>query len=236
MAEQLLLLLSFSLSAGALTVLSPCGYIMLPSLAAFFMARKAEAGNLLLTVTVIVGGILTVHAVLGLALGFIGVYVLGYSKLLQYAAAAVLIAMGVLIAVGTSLPFLKTTLKFSPTLLSRPHLFYVFGITYGLTAQACTLPVFLAISTAALSLNNMLYSTAVLLSYGGGALIPLLAALLLSYAGKGYLLRGLGKRTVMLHKVSGFLLIVVGTYLILYAMGLVYVSGSEIIIRPAVSS
>jgi cytochrome c-type biogenesis protein len=236
MAEQLLLLLSFSLSAGALTVLSPCGYVMLPSLAAYFMARRAEVGNLMFTVAVIVGGILTIHAVLGVALGFIGVHLLGYSKLLQFVAAAVVIAMGALITFGSSLPPFRTTLSFSPNMLSRPHVYYVFGITYGLTAQACTLPVFLAVSTAALSLNNILYSTAVLLSYGGGALIPLLAALLLSYAGKEYLLRKIGRRTVTLHRVSGVLLIVVGIYLVLYAMGLIYISGSEIIIRPSVFS
>jgi membrane-associated PAP2 superfamily phosphatase len=63
-----------------------------------------------------------------------------------------------------------------------------------------------------------------------------LAALLLSYAGKEYLLRKIGRRTVTLHRVSGVLLIVVGIYLVLYAMGLIYISGSEIIIRPSVFS
>lgn len=205
--------LMFPFSAGALTLLSPCGYALLPGYVSYYLGAKltstrAIAGGLASTL-----GLIILYSVIGLMAATLRGLIYPYLPTFTLIAAYIVIMMGVLMLMEVRFPSLQ--LVKAP---GRRGLlgFFLFGIAYGLAASGCTAPIFLSVLLYALTVAGFFGSTITFLVYALGVGVPLILISLLVARAKESALRRFHRITPWLHKASGTILILVGIYLIYF--------------------
>ncbi|MDJ0270873.1 MAG: cytochrome c biogenesis CcdA family protein [Aigarchaeota archaeon] len=225
--------LVFAATAGVFCLISPCGYVLLPGYVAYLLGERTSVRRALLAGLTAVLGLLTVYIAIGALVGLTGSLIIRYLSSFGYIAAALVISLGVVMLFNINIPVvgLSSNLATRFNISGLPG-FYLFGLGYGLGAQACTFPIFITIVLFALALANPLYSMLIFLSYTAGVAAPLIATTILVSLAKTAAINKLKSLAPKLHKVSGILLIVVGIYLILLSMGVLYIYGTDIIFLP----
>ena len=225
--------LVFAATAGVFALISPCGYVLLPGYVAYLLGERTSVRRALLAGLTAVLGLLTVYIAIGALVGLTGSLIIRYLSSFGYIAAALVISLGVVMLFNINIPVvgLSSNLATRFNISGLPG-FYLFGLGYGLGAQACTFPIFITIVLFALALANPLYSMLIFLSYTVGVAAPLIATTILVSLAKTAAINRLKNLAPKLHKISGILLIVVGIYLILLSMGVLYIYGTDIIFLP----
>ncbi|HIQ30128.1 MAG TPA: cytochrome c biogenesis protein CcdA [Candidatus Caldiarchaeum subterraneum] len=232
-ADQIWVVAAFSATAGVLALISPCGYALLPGYVAYLLGEKTDVRNAALLGFMAVLGLLTVYTVVGILTGLAGSIIVRYIPWFPYIAAAVVITLGVLMLLNINIPFIGLSANPATRFgLSGKVGFYIFGIGYGLGAQACTLPIFLTIVIFAVTLANPLSSMLIFLAYTTGVAAPLITTTILVSLAKTTTINKFKALAPKLHKISGIFLIIVGIYLILLGMGVLYIYGTDIIFLP----
>ena len=204
----------FILSAGALTLLSPCGYPLFLAYLSYYIGSKIPVKRVVLGGSIASAGFLTVFAAIGIVPAFAGQVALHYLPLLEVVAGAIVIGFGVMMLLGAR--FSLNFLQVKPSTRSGLTGLFVFGLAFGMATAACSAPIFLTIILLAMASGGLLDVVTTFLIYALGMGVPVVVSGLLVATAREALLRRIVNRRALLNKISGILLILVGVYLIYY--------------------
>jgi cytochrome c-type biogenesis protein len=202
--------LAFALTAGVLSVFSPCGYALLPGYVSYYLGSRlsivrALSGGLACTL-----GLVTVFTVIGGLSTSLGKVLTWLVPQLNLLAGLVLIVMGAATLRQMRVPFLTV-----PSGLSRRTGltgFYFFGLVYGLAGVGCSAPIFISVVVFAAS-RGLASGVLTFVAYALGMGVPLMLTSVLVAQANEVLLRRISEATPRLQRVSGAMLVLVGLYL-----------------------
>jgi cytochrome c-type biogenesis protein len=202
--------LAFALTAGVLSVFSPCGYALLPGYVSYYLGSRlslvrALSGGLACTL-----GLVTVFTVVGGLSSSLGTVLTWLVPQLNLLAGLVLIVMGAATLRQMRVPFLTV-----PSGLSRRTGltgFYFFGLVYGLAGVGCSAPIFISVVVFAAS-RGLANGVLTFVAYALGMGVPLMLTSVLVAQANEVLLRRISEATPRLQRVSGAILVLVGLYL-----------------------
>lgn len=201
---------AFAFTAGAFSLLSPCGYALLPGYISYYLGSERSVGKALSSGFACTTGIIAVFAVIGGLASSLGVLVSQLIPVLDLVAGAVVILMGIIMLTGIELPPIPLRTKTS----KRKGLIglFAFGIAYGLAAVGCSAPIFFSILFYAMA-KGLISGTVTFIAYAVGMGVPLIVTSLLVAEAKEIMIRKITNATVWFQKIGGILLIIIGIYL-----------------------
>ena len=167
----------YAFGAGMVASVNPCGFLMLPAFGSYYLGfeggRAASSAWLRAGQALLLGAI----ASLGFVLLFGGVgsvLALGGRGIIRFfpwgglAVGVGLLALGIWLLVSRrSLGIMAASRVEAPFAPGVRNVF-VFGVAYGVSSLACTLPVFLVVVGTALVTGGLLQSLGQFISYGLG--------------------------------------------------------------------
>ncbi len=204
----------FVLSAGALTLLSPCGYPLFVAYLLYYVGSKIPLRKVMSGGSVAAVGFLTVFVAIGLAPAFAGQMVLHYVPILIVVAGVIVIAFGAATLAGSKLPIRMPSI--GPTTRSGLSSLFIFGLAFGMATAACSAPIFLTIILLAMASGGLPDVLFTFLVYALGMAVPVVVSGLLAATAREAVLRKLIGMRPWLDRISGILMILVGIYLIYY--------------------
>lgn len=219
----------YSFSAGMVTTVNPCGIAMLPAYVSLHLGSHKEgfwSESLFKRVikALAMSGIVTLAFVI--LFGILGIVVSLGGQSLFDAVPWIAVVIGVaLILLGLYLLFgghlySNIPARLAERIKSRGGVgvkgFFVFGITYGLSALSCALPVFLVVVGGAIAIRGVASGLLQFISYALGmgfiiALITLGSALFRETVN-----RWLHRVVPLVARINSLLLIFAGAYLLYY--------------------
>lgn len=217
--------LAFAFTAGIFATVNPCGWAMLPSFVSYYLGSKDQGYEQkpiphrvlegVLLGLIITAGFLTVFGTFGIIISA------GLRAIIQWMPVAGLFVGVGLVILGIWLYRDKSFSVFSPSLKvdlqsRKPKSIFLFGVAYALASLSCTLPIFLAVVGAGLTMSGVGTSAIMLTSYGAGMATVLMAVSLGVVLFKGTISRWFTKLLPHVHKFSAIVLVVAGLYLIWY--------------------
>lgn len=223
----------YAFGAGMATAVSPCSIAMLPAYVSLYLG--AEQGGLATASpfrrigrALVMSGIVTLSfvvffGVMGALFSKAGQFLFSFVPWITVLIGVALIVLGVFLVAGmhvyTSLPArlaARLAARFGNTRGSGIKGFMVFGIVYAIAALSCTFPVFLAVIASALAVKGFTSGLFQFVSYalGMGFVITLIA--LGSVIFKETVNRWLKRLVPVVARLSGFLLIFAGGYILYY--------------------
>ncbi|MEE9116775.1 MAG: cytochrome c biogenesis protein CcdA [Thermoplasmata archaeon] len=221
---------------GIAVYFSPCSFPMLPGFISFYLstettAEKKKSVRTILSSGIIAGfGIVLVFLIIGLIALSLGEAVnLGdYLIYMGPTVAVILIILGALMLTNLQYhllirPFQKLRAKIfgekTPGEEDQTGYYtklFSYGVGYGAAATACTAPLFIAILLAALVAGSFVDGLVILLMFSITILLLMTSiTLLLSVFGQESVQK-LAAHTDTIKKISGVILVIVGTYLLYY--------------------
>ena len=228
--------LGFAFSAGVATFFAPCAYPLLPGYVAYYLGSDVEVPvkgtgetkrvggtepatgravrrAALVGVLVSLGFVLVYGVLAGVVLA-VGTRALADVALLELVVGALLVVLGVLMALGRT-PTVHVTL---PERRRSPVAFVGFGVVYAAAAAGCTAPLFVAVALSALA-GGPTTALATLGAYAAGMSALMVVLTVLSALGREVLLRRLPDPG-RISRVAGVLLVLAGLaqlYLFVFA-------------------
>lgn len=167
----------YAFAAGMVSTVNPCGFIMLPSFAAFYMTAQdgveAGAGRRALT-AVRMGAIVTVafavtFGVAGVVLTSGGRFLVSWIGWAGLAIGVVLVALGVYQLLTRQSLFASATSNVRLQRSATTRGVIAFGIAYAVASLGCTLPIFmLVVGSIFTGSGSYLDSVGRFLQYAGG--------------------------------------------------------------------
>lgn len=202
--------LIFAFMAGIFSLLSPCGYALLPGYISYYLGTRQSFGSGLSGGLICTLGIITIFTVVGALTSGLGTLLYPIIPLLDLVAGAVVTSMGIIILTGIRLPYVSLPTRIS----KRKGLigFYIFGIAYGSAGVGCSAPIFLSVLFYAMA-KGLIDGMLAFVTYAAGMGVPLVVTAVLVVGAKELVVRKIAKATLWLEKVSGILLVIVGLYL-----------------------
>ena len=209
---------AFAFTSGLFSLLSPCGFALLPVYVSYRLGskatiKKAFAGGVVSTV-----GVLTALSMLGVVASTVGSLIVEHIPSINVVIALIIIALGLATLANIPFPSLRVPSRLvkSKGLLGQ----YAFGLAYGLGISACTAPIFFSVLAYAVTVGT--FRGALILGlYALGMGAGLIAVSVLTAGAKNLALRRISDVTPKIHKLSGLIVLVFGLYL-LYQNLIVY--------------
>ena len=214
-------LLGLALAAGTVAAFNPCGFAMLPAYLALVIRREAGGQRAAVVRAVMASAAMTVGfvTVFG-AFGLLTVSVASaVQRYLPYGTVVIgiaLAALGVWLLLGRDLPAwsLGKGARWAPTAGLGSMIGY--GTGYALASLTCTVGPFLAVTGGSLRNGSAVGAMAVYLAYAAGmALVVSALAVAVATAGAGLIDR-MRRGLPYVNRVSGALLLLVGSYVAYY--------------------
>jgi cytochrome c-type biogenesis protein len=202
-----------AVSAGVLSALNPCAYVLLPAILGRFLLKVSAPSRLLAGLKLGLGlsaGVLSVFVIVGFIVMFLGYTTGRVFPYVAIALAVLFLIVGVWIIAGRTV-HLSVPLPDSGNYL-------LFGLCYGLASLGCTLPIFIAFTGMALHQEGVV-GALMLMSYGLGIAGVLLALSIATALGKRLVSRLLRRLQSHLEPLGGILLIAAAVYLLYYNLG-----------------
>ena len=232
--------LSLAAITGALSVLNPCGFPLLPAFLSFYVgtdnsrlpsaaSRVAQGLQIGLLVT---AGFLGVFTLIGLPITLGANAVARLIPWVGLAVGALLVIVG-----ATALAGKSVRLTHAPGAhrdgRSRAAV-VVFGAGYGLASLGCTLPLFLTLVAASLTSDGTASSVVVFASFGAGMGVVMMALAVTAAFARHGLTRVLRTALPWLSRASGAMLLIAGSYLSYYWWRIKYGRTSTLSSDPVV--
>lgn len=214
----------FSFIQGMLAFLAPCAVALLPAYIVSFISRNKEQtlskkylvlrGLKLAFLSIL--GILIIYAIAGTIIIFASQLIKDYLKWITITMAGGLIILGILM-------FLGRNISLNIHLKQRKHdgeiaEAFFFGVAYAIGALGCLFPLFLVVTTQALSAPSIMIGGSYIFAYFLGMSVLMITTILLSIFARDYLMRQLKRILPHMNKISGILLILAGIYMIQYQL------------------
>ncbi len=220
---------AFALLLGAVAAFNPCGFALLPAYVAVIVTGTAEGSATRLDSMR--------HALqfgLAMTLGFVGVFT-GFGLLFVGVNAAfqatilpylpfVTVALGLMLVLLGGVMLVKGELRGPGLRITghAPRATFVsqclYGATFALASLSCTIGPFFAVVTTALAATNPVGTVAPFLIYAiGMGTAVLLVSLAAALAGVGVAM-ALRRRTALIMRIGGIVMIVTGLYVTAYGL------------------
>jgi len=206
--------IAFALSAGAFTVVSPCGYPVLIAYLSYYAGSKIAIRKAFVGASLVAVGFLTVFVVIGLLPAVVGRVVFHYVPMLIVVAGIVVVAIGVVTLFGVKLSIRLHSLI--PTRQSGLRGQYLFGIAFGMAAAGCPAPIFLTIILLAMTSGGIVEVVSTFLIYALGMGVSVIASGVLVVTARQTFMKRLAGMKPWFDRISGAIMIVVGIYMIYY--------------------
>ncbi len=226
---SLILPFGYAFGAGMVTTVSPCGIAMLPAYVSLHLEERDEgfwAGSslrrglrALALGAVVTLGFVVFFGVMGAALSAGGQFLLPFIPWAAVFIGVVLIGLGIYLLAGghvyTSLPArLAGRLGKNGALGFKG--FLVFGITYGIAALSCTLPIFLVVVGSAMATKGFTSGLLQFVSFALGMGFIITLVTIGSALFKEGVKRWLRRLVPVIARFSGLLLVFAGGYILYF--------------------
>ncbi len=205
--------LAFALTAGVLTVFSPCGYALLPGYVSYYLGSRLSLARAVYGGIASTLGLVTVFSVIGGLSSALGAVLSGLMQLFNLLAGLFLVLMGSATLLKLRLPYL--TLPVSPSRRRGLTGFYLYGVVYGLSGVGCSAPIFLSVLVFALS-RGLVNGIVTFIVYAVGMGLPLILTIVLVAEANELIIGRISRATPLIQRASGVTLILVGLYLFYY--------------------
>ncbi len=217
--------LIFSLVQGILAFLAPCAVALLPGYLSGLIARDTtaqdQAGRLrsaLKLAVFILLGVITVYLVAGGLILVAAGFLKQYMKWIALGLGVGIIVLGVLMLLGKNVSLSFHLIKGKPA--GELAEAYGFGMIYSLEALGCLFPLFLVVTTQALSAPSLLWGVSYLAAYVGGISIMMITVIVLTVLSREFLQKNLRRLMPHISRISGVLMIIAGLYIVWYQYSL----------------
>ncbi len=206
--------LTLIFTAGALALLSPCGFPMLPGYISYYMGAKASLEKAVSGGVACTLGLVTVFSAIGVVVSTLGSFVSRFIPLLELVAGLIVIFMGISMIAEIRFPTFFTGLR-APKKRGLIGLF-LYGVVYGLAILGCSAPIFFSIIFYAVAAGGPLYGMITFVVYAIGMGLPIIITTILVAKAKKFMLERMVKMIPWFQKISGVVLIIIGAYLIYF--------------------
>jgi cytochrome c-type biogenesis protein len=210
---------SIALASGALTVINPCGFPLLPAFLSFYLGAEEErlpraptrVAQGLLVGGLVAAGFLAVFAALALPVSY-GVAAIAEAVPWVGLATGVLLAIaGVVVLAGGQLPG-APRFHLPVRRERRAGAMLLFGVGYGAASLGCALPILLSLIGASLGADKL----SVLVAYAAGTTLVLTAISVSVALAREGAARSVRRLLPYMSKAGGLLLVASGSYLAYY--------------------
>lgn len=219
MIDYGLLVLAFT--SGIFAFFTPCSVALIPGYIGFLIKKDTGSGVLRGIKVGLMSalGLLSVFMGIGLLVSVFGNFIAAYSFWIGVVAGSGLIILGIYLWFGKSL-----TLPIPHTGSGRGGIggYYMFGATYALASLSCTLPIFLLIISQALSSGGARSSLIVFLIYSLTAASFMAATAFGAIRSKDLVAHYLKRALPLVTRLSPFLIIIAGVYMIYFQLRAFY--------------
>lgn len=217
--------LAFAFTAGVFATVNPCGWAMLPAFVSYYLGSREEgytgrplarrALDGLYIGLLVTAGFVLIFGLAGVVVSAGLHVVVRYMPLAALLVGLGLVALGIWLLAGKSLPFS----------LPSPHLelesrnartVFLYGVAYAFASLSCTLPIFLAVIGASLTTAGAGAGMAMLGAYVTGMASVLMAVALSVALLKGAVARWFRALLPYVNRIGAILLIMAGVYLAWY--------------------
>ena len=214
----------FFISSRGVAFFTPCAVALLPAYIVAFISQNTEYNDsssyLLLR-----GLKLAFFSILGILVfyGCASILILvasqilkDYLKWIALFMGIILIILGILILLGKNI-LLNLHMKQKEHNNEVSEAFY-FGLAYGIGALGCLFPLFLIVTTEAVSEPNLLKGISYILAYFTGISSLMILTIVLAIFAKNFMSKQLRTILPYMQKGSGLLLILAGIYIVQYPL------------------
>lgn len=225
-----LLPFGYAFGAGMVSAVNPCGFAMLPVYLSLYLGadnndfRKRSFGVRLIKsfwiALVVTAGFSLLFGLVGAAVSAGGSFLMEIMPWFSVVIGAGLFLLGCWILLGNNLSFhfvLSLAAKIGDPRKISVLGFFLFGLAFGATSLSCTLPIFIMVVGSSVAAGDFAEGVKHFLSFilGMGSIIQLLT-LGIAVIKEGVVLGTLQKMLPYVNKVSAFLLIAAGAYIVYY--------------------
>jgi len=201
--------LALVLGAGFVTLLSPCGYALLPGLIGYLLGGKVSIRGAVRGALTAIFGVLLVFVAVGIILSIASGLIRTVVPHLTIVAAVIIMAIGIAKIFDLNIPVIGN----APSINIKPTGFFTYGIAYAFAGAGCTFPIFFAVLLYASTVPGI-GALATMLTYSVGLAVPLLITSVLTATANDAIVRRIARLTGKIQKVSGSVLLAAGVYLI----------------------
>jgi cytochrome c-type biogenesis protein len=201
--------LALVLGAGFVTLLSPCGYALLPGLIGYLLGGKVSIRGAVRGALTAIFGVLLVFVAVGIILSIASGLIRAVVPHLTIVAAVIIMAIGIAKIFDLNIPVIGN----APSINIKPTGFFTYGIAYAFAGAGCTFPIFFAVLLYASTVPGI-GALATMLTYSVGLAVPLLITSVLTATANDAIVRRIARLTGKIQKVSGSVLLAAGVYLI----------------------
>lgn len=212
---------SFSFLQGVLAFLAPCAVALLPGYIVAFISRSgSDSGTTtrllrgLKLAMLSIAGIFAIYAVATILIISAAQLLKDYMIWVTIGMGSILIIIGILMAAGKSFSFTLNVNHATPK--SEVAEAFIFGLAYAIGALGCLFPLFLIVATQAIAAPSAWTGIGYFAAYFGGMSLMMIGTILMSVLAREIMMKYLRKILPHMEKVTGWLLIVAGGYVIYY--------------------
>ena len=228
--------LALAFAAGLVATVNPCGFAMLPAYLSYFVGTGEEEESRVVAMqrALYVGGIVSLGflVVFGTTGILISAGTAGFQNTITDGIPWVAIVVGVGI-VGLGIAMLRgyeLTVSLPKAKRARKgkgfRSVFTFGVSYALASLSCTLPVFLSVVALQVQRTDFVSGVATFIAYGLGMSMLLIGVTVAVGLGQHSLVGWLRRSVRYINRVSGFVLILAGTYIVWF-WGTTLASGAD---------
>ncbi|MGB6680677.1 MAG: cytochrome c biogenesis CcdA family protein [Candidatus Bathyarchaeia archaeon] len=215
MVDSLLFSLSFAFLAGVSSLLHPCSFALIPGYIAYLVDSKSLTHGILSGLT-FTAGLISVLAILGSLISFVGGILATVLPWLQLIVALAIIFLGLIQMAGLTFDSIAPRFKVKRGFIGL----YVFGLAFGLVISGCSAPVFFSIILYSF-ISGIQNGILTLISYGLGMGIITMAVSVLTLRTKQTILNKINRYSNWINRITGIILIAAGFYILHNALSLI---------------
>jgi len=204
--------LALSFSAGVLSLLSPCGYLLLPGYISYYLGsdvsrRRAILGGILCAI-----GLITVLLGIGALTSVLGSLIFEAAPKMTLIAGIAIVFFGVSILFELRPISIPVSLKMKIPEKKGSSKLVLFWVAYGIASFGCSAPIFMSMVIYAAT-KGPLDGLLIFLSYVVGIGLPLILTGILVAEARTLTIKKIKKATPYLQKFSGILMLSIGLFL-----------------------
>jgi len=220
--------LAYAFGAGMIASINPCGFLMLPSYAGFYLGTGDGGGNpdalsaverggrALLLGVIVTAGFIAVFGTVGLIVVGGGRWVVDLFPWSGLFIGSGLVLLGLWLLLPGKTINLPVFQQVRVVRGRNPRAVFAFGVAYAVASLGCTLPIFLLIVTTSLNAQGPFTAIVQFLNYALGMGLVLTAVTLSLAFFEGALMGPIRAVMPVVERAGPAFLILAGTYLIYY--------------------
>lgn len=218
--------LAYAFVAGMAASVNPCGFMMLPSFAAFYLGteggeqddlspleRGFKALRLGLLATL---GFVAIFGLVGLIVGTGGRWLVEVFPWTSLVIGSGLVLLGIWLLLPGQALYVAAASRVSIVEGRGPASVFAFGVAYAVASLGCTLPIFLVVVSSALAAQGVFSAVIQFLNYALGMGLVLIAITLSLAYFRSALVRRIRSALFYVESLAPLFLILAGAYLIYF--------------------